>query len=59
MRISINDIKNLSEILKRNIFPEWLIIDKSVKGYLSEVRTTGKDTFKRETSNCHIYNMGY
>ena len=28
-----NDIKNLSEILKRNVFPKWLI-DKSVKGYL-------------------------
>ena len=28
-----NDIKNLSEILKRNMFPKWLI-DKSVKGYL-------------------------
>ena len=28
-----NDIKNLSEILKRDMFPKWLI-DKSVKGYL-------------------------
>ena len=28
-----NGIKNLSEILKRNMFPKWLI-DKSVKGYL-------------------------
>ena len=31
-----NDIKNVSEILKRNIFPKWLL-DKSVKGYLSKV----------------------
>ena len=37
-----NDIKNLSEILKRNMFPKWLI-DKSVKGYLSKVTTTDKD----------------
>jgi len=28
-----NDIKNLSVILKRNLFPSWLI-DKSVKDYL-------------------------
>ena len=35
-----NDIKNLSEILKPNMFPKWLI-DKSVKGYLSKVTTTG------------------
>ena len=33
-----DDIKNLSEILKRNMFPKWLI-DKSVKGYLSKVIT--------------------
>ena len=51
-----NDIKNLSEILKRNIFPRWLI-DKSVKGYLSKVRTTGKDTSKCETSNCYFYKL--
>ena len=53
-----NDIKNLSEILKRNMFPKWLI-DKSVKGYLSKVRTTGKDTSKCETSNCHPYIRDY
>ena len=35
---------------------KWLI-DKSVKGYLSKVRTTGKDTFKRKTSNCHFYKL--
>ena len=45
-----NDIKNLSEILKRNMFPKWLI-DKSVKGYLSKVTTTGKDASKCEISN--------
>ena len=44
--------------MKRNIFPKWLI-DKSVTGYLSKVRTTGKDTSKRETSNCHFYKLPY
>ena len=53
-----NDIKDLSEILKRNMFPEWLI-GKSVKGYLSKFSTTGKDTSKCETSNCHFYNLPY
>ena len=33
--------------------PKWLI-DKSVKGYLSKVRTTGRDASKCETSNCHF-----
>ena len=36
------------------MFPKWLI-DKSVKGYLSKVTTTGKDVSKCETSNCHFY----
>ena len=49
-----NEIKNLSEILKRSMFPKWLI-DKSVKSYLSKVTTTGKDTYKCETSNYHSY----
>ena len=53
-----NDIKNLSEILKRNMFPKWLI-DKSVKGFLSKVTTTGKDASKCETSNCHFYKLPY
>ena len=53
-----NDIKNLSEILKRNLFPKWLI-DKSVKGYLSKVTTTGKDASKCEISNCHFYKLPY
>ena len=52
------DIKNLSDILKRNMFPKWLI-DKSVKGYLSKVRTTGKDTSKCETANCHFSKLPY
>ena len=54
------DIKNLivSEILKRNMFPKWLI-DKSVKGYLSKVRTSGKDASKCETSNRHFYKLPY
>ena len=53
-----NDIKNLSEILKRNMFPKWLI-DKSVTGYLSKVTTTGKDASKCEISNCHFYKLPY
>ena len=53
-----NDIKNLSEILKHNLFPKWLI-DKSVKGYLSKVTTTGKDASKCEISNCHFYKLPY
>ena len=53
-----NDIKNFSEILKRNMFPKWLI-DKSVKGFLSKVTTTGKDASKCETSNCHFYKLPY
>ena len=40
------------------MFPKWLI-DKSVKGYLSKVRTTGKKASKRETSNCHLYKLSY
>ena len=34
-------------------------IDKSVKGYLSKVMTTGKDASKCETSNCHSYKLPY
>ena len=34
-------------------------IDKSVKGYLSKVRITGKDTSKCETSNRHFYKLPY
>ena len=52
------NIQNLSEILKRNLFPKWLI-DKSVKGYLSKVTTTGKDASKCEISNCHFYKLPY
>ena len=40
------------------MFPKWLI-DKSIKGYLSKVRTTGKDASKCETSNCHFYKLPY
>ena len=40
------------------MFPKWLI-DKSVKGYLSKVMTTGKDASKCETSNCHFYKLPY
>ena len=50
-----NDIKDLSEILKRNMFPKWL----PVKGYLSKVTTIGKDSSKCETSNCHFYKLPY
>ena len=53
-----NDIKNLSEILKRNMFPKWLI-DKSVKGHLSKVTTIGKDASKYEIANCHFYKLPY
>ena len=53
-----NDIKNLSEILKRNMFPKWLF-DKSVRGYLSKAGTTGKDASKGGTSNCHFYKLPY
>ena len=53
-----NDIKNLCYILKRNMFPKWLI-DKSVKVYLSRVRTTEKETSKSDTSNCHFYKLPY
>ena len=35
------------------------LIDKSVKGYLSKVTTTGKDASKCETSNCHFYKLPY
>ena len=35
------------------------LVDKSVKGYLSKVRTTGKDASKSETSNCHFYKLPY
>ena len=56
--INIFQVKNLSEILKRNMFPKWLI-DKSVEGYLRKVRTTGKDATKCETSNCHFYKLPY
>ena len=44
--------------MKRNLFPKWLI-DKSVKGYLSKVTTTGKDASKGEISNCHFYKLPY
>ena len=40
------------------MFPKWLI-DKSVKGYLSKVTTTGKDASKCEISNCHFYKLPY
>ena len=55
-----NDIKNLSVILKRNLFPEWLI-DKSVKGYLRKVKTTEQDvdTSTSDNSNCHFYKLPY
>ena len=50
-----NDIKHLSEILKRNMFPKWLI-DKSVKGYLSKVNITGKDaSVKHPTATSTSY----
>ena len=41
-----------------NMFPKWLI-DKSVKGYLSKVTTTGKDASKCEISSCHFYKLPY
>jgi len=52
-----NDIKNLSVILKRNLFPSWLI-DKSVKGYL---KTTEQDidTSTFDASKCHFYKLPY
>ena len=40
------------------MFPMRLI-NKSVKGYLSRVRTTGKDASKCETTNCHFYKLPY
>ena len=40
------------------MFPKWLI-DKSVNGYPSKVRTTGKDTSKGGTSNCHFSKLPY
>ena len=40
------------------MFPKWFI-DKSVKGYLSKVTTTGKDASKCEISNCHFYKLPY
>ena len=51
-----NDIKNLSVILKRNLFPSWLI-DKSVKDYLRKVKTTEQDidTSTFDASKCHRY----
>ena len=39
-------------------YVKWLI-DKSVKGYLSKVTTTGKDASKCVTSNCHFYKLPY
>ena len=50
-----NDIKNLSVILKPNLFPSWLI-DKSVKGYLRKVKTTEQDidTSTFDASKCHF-----
>ena len=55
-----NDIKNLSVILKRNLFPSWLI-DKSVKGYLRKVKTTEQDfdTSTFDASKCHFYKLPY
>ncbi len=55
-----NDIKNLSVILKRNLFPSWLI-DKSVKSYLRKVKTTEQDvaTSTPDISNCHFYKLPY
>ena len=55
-----NDIKNLSVILKRNLFPSWLI-DKSVKDYLRKVKTTEQDidTSTFDASKCHFYKLPY
>jgi len=55
-----NDIKNLSVILKCNLFPSWLI-DKSVKGYLKKIKTTEQDvdTATSDTSKCRFYKLPY
>jgi len=55
-----NDIKNLSVILKRNLFPSWLI-DKSVKGYLKKIKTTEQnvDAATSDISKCHFYKLPY
>ena len=53
-----NDIRNLSVILKRNLFPNWLI-DKSVKGYLRKVKTTEQDTSTSDIFNRHFYKLPY
>ena len=55
-----NDIKNLSVILKCNLFPSWLI-DKSVKRYLRKVKTTEQDidTSTFDASKCHFYKLPY
>ena len=50
--INIFQVKKLSEILKRNMFPKWLT-DKLVEGYLSKVRTTGEDDCQLLLS-CHF-----
>ena len=51
-----NDINTLTTILKRNMFPSWLI-DKSVQGYLRNVTT--KEVPKHDVSNCHVYKLPY
>ena len=51
-----NDINTLTTILKRNMFPSWLI-DKSVQGYLRNVTT--KEAPKHDVSNYHFYKLPY
>ena len=46
-----NNINTLTTILKRNMFPSWLI-DKSVQGYLRNVTT--KEAPKHDVSNYHF-----
>ena len=50
------DINTLTTILKRNMFPSWLI-DKPVQGYLRNVTT--KEALKHDVSNCHFYKLPY
>ena len=51
-----NDINTLTTILKRNMFPSWLI-DKSAQGYLRNVTT--KEAPKHDVSNYHFYKLPY
>ena len=51
-----NDINTLTTILKRNMFPSWLI-DKSNQGYLRNVTT--KEAPKHDVSNYHFYKLPY